>query len=59
MIPYMLGVNLKGGQSAIAVCIRGLSKIEMKTQIRAITLCKAQGGLPTSFYGYYEVSTTR
>ena len=58
MIPYMLGVNLKRGQSAKAICIRGLSKIEVKTQIREITLCKAQGGLPTGFHGYYEVSTT-
>ena len=47
------------GQSTKAICIRGLSKIEVKTQIRGITLCKAQGGLTGGFYEYYEVSTTK
>ena len=55
----MLGVNLKRSQSAKAICIRGLSKIEVKTQIREATLCKAQGGLPGSFHGYHEVSTNK
>ena len=59
MIPYILGVNLKGVNSAKAICIRGLSKIEVKTQNRETTMCKAQGGLPTGFHGYREVSTTK
>ena len=59
MIPYMLGVNWKGVNPLLLFALGDWVKIEVKTQIRAITLCKAQGGLPTSFYGYYEVSTTR
>ena len=41
------------------MCTRGLSNIEVKTQIREATLCKAQGSLPGSFHGYYEVSTAK
>ena len=54
-----IGCQFKKGQSAKAICMRGLSKIEVKTQIREATIYKAQGGLPCSFHGYHEVSTTK
>ena len=40
----------------LGFCIRGLKKVEVKTQNMETTLCKAQGSLPFSFYGYHSVS---
>ena len=33
--------------------------MEVETQIREATMCKAQGGLPFCFYGYHEVPITK
>ena len=52
------GCQFKKAQSAKTIYIRGLRKIEVETQIREATMCKAQGSLPFCFYGYHEFSIT-
>ena len=44
------------GSICLGFCIRGLKKIEVKTQNMETNMCKAKGGLPFSFYGYHSVS---
>ena len=58
MTSQVLGAKKKV-QSTKAICIRGLRKIELETQIREATMCKAQGGLPFGFHGYHEVPITK
>ena len=54
-LSQIMGANLNRF-NPLRLCIRGLKKIEVKTQNMETTMCKAQRSLPFSFYGYHSVS---